>query len=252
MSPTEHVMLSVVIPAFNEEGRIGGSIERIASYLGATGCASEIIVVDDGSSDGTARAVEAFVRGAGNVRLLKNVGNRGKGYSVRRGALSASGRFVLMCDADLSTPIEEAEKLLRCLRAGGCDVAIGSRGLPQSDVRVPQSVVRQSMGKVFNVFVRLLVLGGIRDTQCGFKCFTARAARAIFSRQRIKGFCFDVEILLIARRLGCRVREVPVTWINSPASSVRLLREPARMFADLLRIGWHAWCGGYDRARAGA
>lgn len=150
-----------------------------------------------------------------------------------------------MTDADLSTPIEEMEKLVRAVRAGGAGVAIGSRSLYRSDVRVRQPILRQSMGRLFNVFVRVLAVRGIQDTQCGFKCFAAAAAKAIFSRQRIDGFCFDVEVLLAARRLGYRVREVPVVWADSARSSVHIVRAPLAMFADLLRICMRDWRGEY-------
>jgi dolichyl-phosphate beta-glucosyltransferase len=141
-----------------------------------------------------------------------------------------------MSDADLSTPIEEVEKLLDPILSEGYQVAIGSRALPGSDVRVHQPWYRENMGKVFNLFVQALVIGGIKDTQCGFKCFTGRAAKAIFSRQALDGFSFDVEALFIARKLGYKIKEVPIVWINSPASRVHVLRDPARMFTDLFKI----------------
>jgi len=242
-------MLSVVIPAYNEEPRILNSLHRIAAYLEGTDRPHEILVVDDGSTDGTARVVRDFAADCAACRLLRNAVNRGKGAAVRRGALAAAGDFILMSDADLSTPIEEVEKLLRLMAEKEGDVAVGSRSLFLSDVRVRQPLLRQSMGRLFNVFVRTLVLRGIQDTQCGFKCFTRRAARVIFARQRIDGFCFDVETLLIARRSGLRVLEVPVVWIDSPDSRVHIVAAPARMFVDLLRIVLAEWQGRYDPRR---
>jgi dolichyl-phosphate beta-glucosyltransferase len=232
----ETMTLSVIIPAYNEEGRIGKSLETIARYLNETGYRHEVVVVDDGSEDLTTEVVEGFARGVKNFGLLKNGVNRGKGYSIRHGVLYSKGNIILMSDADLSTPIEEVEKLLDPILSEGYQVAIGSRALPGSDVRVHQPWYRENMGKVFNLFVQALVIGGIKDTQCGFKCFTGRAAKAIFSRQALDGFSFDVEALFIARRLGYRIKEVPIVWINSPASRVHVLRDPLRMFRDLWRI----------------
>ncbi|NOZ19691.1 MAG: glycosyltransferase family 2 protein [Planctomycetes bacterium] len=232
----ESIRISVVIPAYNERLRIKDSLKRIVSYFEQNRIRYEIIVVDDGSTDGTARIVEAMARRVEVIRLVKGSTNRGKGHAVRRGMMTAHGDYILMTDADLSTPIEEIEKLLSPIDTGGYDIAIGSRALPQSDVRVRQSMLRERLGKFFNVLVRVLAVRGFRDTQCGFKCFTARAARAIFTRQTIGGFCFDVEVLTIARALGLSIREVPVAWVNSPESRVHIIREPIRMFVDLLRI----------------
>jgi dolichyl-phosphate beta-glucosyltransferase len=174
-------------------------------------------------------------KSAGSHQILCNEQNRGKGYSVRRGALEAAGEVVLFSDADLSTPIEEVEKLERALR-DGADVAIGSRALAESDIQIRQPFYRERMGKVFNLLVRLLVFPGISDTQCGFKAFTREATREIFSRQTLPGFAFDVEILYIARLLRCRVKEVPVIWRDSPQTKVGALRDSFRMFRDILKV----------------
>jgi dolichyl-phosphate beta-glucosyltransferase len=234
--------ISVVIPAYNEELRISKTIEKISLYLGGR-FDYEIIVVDDGSKDKTALVVE----GLRSVRLIRNRQNIGKGYSVRRGILEAKHRLILMSDADLSTPIEEIEKLLPFIEEG-FDIAIGSRGLKESDIEVRQPWYREGMGKIFNLFVRSLVIGGIKDTQCGFKLMKGDAAKKIFERCRINGFGFDVEALFIARKMNLMIKEVPIRWINSPNSRVRLVGDPIRMFFDLLRIRANWFMGRYKGA----
>jgi dolichyl-phosphate beta-glucosyltransferase len=230
--------LSVVIPAFNEAERLPPTLERVLAYLRARGGSFEVIVVDDGSRDETV----ARARAAG-VTVLANEVNRGKGYSVRRGMLAARGARRLMTDADLSTPIEDLGRLMAALD-GGVDVAIGSRALPDSNVEVHQPWYRENMGRVFNGLVRVLAVPGLKDTQCGFKLFTAEAAQAAFSRALLDGFSFDVEALYLARRHGFRIAEVPVTWRNDAASRVGLW-SGFRAFPDLLRIRWNAWTGHY-------
>ncbi len=224
--------LSVVIPAYNEEVRLGPSLQRVQDYLRGRGVLAEVIVVDDGSADGTADVARSSSLG---VVVLVNEENRGKGYSVRRGALAARGDVVLFSDADFSSPIEEAEKLERAIE-GGADVAVGSRAMAESDVQVHQPLHREMMGKVFNRLVQWFVFPGISDTQCGFKAFRRSAAQAIFTHQTFDGFVFDVEILYIARRLGLEVREVPVVWRDSPDSRVGPLRDSFAMFRQILRI----------------
>lgn len=238
--------ISVVIPAYNEALRIPSTIRSVSVYLKDRFGESEIIVIDDGSTDGTASAVRGLAGGPCEIRLLKNEGNRGKGYSTRKGVLSSKGALVLMTDADLSTPVEELEKLVAPLREG-FDAAIGSRGLKESEVEVRQPRLREGMGKAFNLLVRALVIGGFKDTQCGFKLFRGDAAREVFSKSKIEGFGFDVEVLLIARLMGYRVKEVPVRWLNSPNSKVRLLRAPAGMFLELLKIRLNLLRGFYGR-----
>jgi len=248
-------ILSVVIPAFNEAQRIHATMERILAYLDGVEGESEIIVVIDGGSDETQDIVEGIEPRRTGIRLLVNDRNRGKGYSVRRGMLDARGRFVLFSDADLSTPIEEATRLLATLEAGYA-VTIGSRALRDSDVRVAQSWWRQSMGRVFNHVVRGLGLSRFRDTQCGFKMFTRAAARDIFSRAHLDGFAFDVEVLCIALDQGYQICELPVQWVNSPESRVRPVRDSLRMFRDLLRIRarllWQRWFARRSPGRARA
>ena len=235
--------LSVVIPAYNEERRLPGTLRSVVEYLRPRGTAFEILVVDDGSTDGTAAKVEAFADPA--VQLLRGQENRGKGHAVRTGMLKARGARRLMTDADLSTPIADLGRLEEAL-GRGFDVAIGSRALPGSNVEVRQGAFREGMGRVFNVGVRLLLLPDLRDTQCGFKLFTAEAARVAFGASRLEGFCFDVEALVVARQHGLRIVEVPVTWRNDIATRVGLTKG-AQAFIDLARIRWSRSRGTYGR-----
>jgi len=229
------IFLSVVVPAFNEEARIGQTLTSIRGYLLEKNFRSEIIVVDDGSRDRTAEEAGLALRGMAEVQIIRCPRNAGKGAALKEGILRARGDFVLFSDADLSTPIEELEKFWPLVDQG-CDVVIGSRALPGADIQVRQSPIRELMGKTFNVFVRLLVLKGIRDTQCGFKLFRGETAREVFPLIRTRGFSFDVETLSLCRRLGHRIAQVPVVWRNAPQSRVRIVRSSARMFLDLLKI----------------
>ncbi len=211
------------------------------AFLGSFRQPSEVIVVDDGSTDRTAEKVREA--GRGTVQLLVNERNRGKGYSVRRGMLAAQGTLRLMTDADLSTPIEEVTRLVAAV-ARGAQVAIGSRATAGAQVLVHQAWYRENMGRFFNGLVRVLAVGGIRDTQCGFKLFAGDAAEQVFGRARLDGFSFDVEALFLARRLGYTVAEIPVTWRNDSASRVTWAKG-ALAFADLLRIRANAALGRY-------
>jgi dolichyl-phosphate beta-glucosyltransferase len=233
--------LSVVIPAFNEAARLPRTLERVRAFLQARGGSHEVLVVDDGSTDGTA----ALARGAGGAWLtvLENGVNRGKGFSVRRGMLAARGERRLMSDADLSTPIEELDALWARMDQG-YDVVIASRALPQSRVEVHQGAFRENIGRLFNLLVRTAALPGLRDTQCGFKLFSAAAAEAAFSRTRLDGFAFDVEALFVARALGFRVAELPVVWRNDAATRVGWWKGMAA-FADVLRIRANGLRGRY-------
>ena len=238
--------LSVVVPAYNEERRLGPTLDRIAAFLTSRGEPWELLVVDDGSKDATLDvAREAAARHAGIV-LLPHPRNRGKGIAVRTGFVAARGRLVLFSDADLSTPIEDLEKLRAAMEREGADVAIGSRALPGSDVRVKQHRVRQLLGQGFNVLVKAMTGLPHADTQCGFKLFSRERCLPLFLAQRIDGFAFDAELLFLARRAGFRVAEVPVTWVNSPDSRVHVLRDPLLMLKDLVRIRWNAARGRYD------
>ncbi len=236
--------LTVVIPAYNESARIVPTLEAVRDYLDAKPWTFEVLVVDDGSGDDTAAVVEAFASGAAGFRLLKNPGNRGKGYAVRHGMLEGRGRYLLFSDADLSTPIEECGKILRALR-GGAGVAVASRRLGASDLAVKQPWYRELMGRTFNLVVQLFAVRGITDTQCGFKGFTRAAARAVFEPALLERFGFDVEVLFLARRLGFPIAEVPVRWIDSPDSRIDPLRDPLRMFLEVLQVRRNAWEGKY-------
>jgi dolichyl-phosphate beta-glucosyltransferase len=179
------------------------------------------------------------------LRVIENKIGKGKGYSVRRGMLETMGRFALFSDADLSTPIEEIEKLIYWLE-DGYDVAIGSRGLKDSRVEIHQSFLREGMGKIFNKIMNLIVFTGFKDTQCGFKCFKRHVVNKVFSKQRINGFAFDVENILIAMQQGFRIKEVPVRWLNSPYSKVNVMRDPAIMLYDLFKIRFNNFTRKYS------
>jgi len=229
----------VVIPAFNEAERLPRTLGRLADYLRAFGRAHEILVVDDGSSDATAERARAA-----GATVLRNDRNRGKGHAVRRGMLEARGQRRLMTDADLSTPIEELKRFLETMDRG-FDVVIGSRALPGANIEVHQPWFRENMGRLYNLFVRALAVPGLRDTQCGFKLWTAAAARDAFAPARLDGFSFDVEALYLARKRGYRIAEVPVTWRNDAATRVGLGTGSAA-FPDLLRIRLYDWMGRYE------
>jgi dolichyl-phosphate beta-glucosyltransferase len=231
--------VSVIIPAYNEARRLPPTLEKIQRHLAGT--PHEIVVVDDGSADGTAERAAAA-----GVVVVRNEGNRGKGYSVRRGMLLATGARRLMCDADLSTPIEELGRLMSKMDEG-YDVVIASRALPGSNIEIRQPWYRENMGRLFNLCVRVVALPGLEDTQCGFKLFSAAAAVLAFSPARLDGFSFDVEALFIARRRGCRIAEVPVTWRNDEATRVDTFKG-AVAFLDLARIRLNAWRGAYAPA----
>jgi dolichyl-phosphate beta-glucosyltransferase len=237
--------ISVIIPAYNEESRIQPTIERTHSYLSEKFRDFEIIVVDDGSTDKTVPVVESLGRGRGNIRLIHYPENSGKGYAVKTGVLASRGDFLLTCDADQSTAIEELEKLFPFMEKG-FDVVIGSRGLGESDIVVRQPWYRERMGKTFNMLVRALVIGGFKDTQCGFKLFSGDVARRLFRKSLISGFSFDVEILFLAKKEGFRIKEVPVKWLNSPNSRVRIVRDSAKMFAELFKIRAYWLSGKYS------
>jgi dolichyl-phosphate beta-glucosyltransferase len=228
------VDLSVVVPCYNEEARLPGSLSRLEEFLGGQELGFELILVDDGSSDRTRAVIRAAERKHAYVRPLLLSPNRGKGAALAAGVRVSRGRLVLISDADLSAPIEELSKLEDAI-VGGADVAIGSRAAPGAR-EVDQPLHRQAMGKAFNRVVQALVLPGIRDTQCGFKLFRGDVARELFGQLRTAGFAFDVEVLRRALVAGYQVREVPVRWVSSGASRVSPLRDSARMLRDLVRI----------------
>jgi dolichyl-phosphate beta-glucosyltransferase len=239
--------LSIVIPAYNEELRILPTLEAIAGYLSRSGWNAEVLVVDDGSADATAARVAERAERMPGLRLIRNGTNRGKGYSIRHGFTESSAPLVLLTDADLSTPIEEIEKLLPAVREGECGIAVGSRGLDPSTVEVPQGWLRRSLGKGFNRIVRALTGLPIRDTQCGFKLLRREAFEPIFAAARVDRFSYDVEILYLARRRGVRIAEIPVIWRNSPLSKVSFVRDSLQMFWDVLKIVARERLGGTAR-----
>ena len=243
--------LSVVIPAYNEESRLPKTLGRVQEYLRAKVGQGEIVVVNDGSSDRTLDAARQFAAAQPcpqvSLTVLENPGNRGKGYSVRHGMLRASGDWRLFSDADLSSPIEECEKLFAAAAQQDGDVAIGSRALDRSLIGVHQSVFRENAGRVFNAFVRLAMGLPFADTQCGFKLFRRQAAQEIFTRLSLERFGFDVEVLYLARKLGYRVVEVPVRWDDDPRTKVRMLADSFDMFLDLWRVRRNDWKGLYQR-----
>ena len=242
--------LSVVIPSYNEEKRLAPTLERVAEYLRAGAYReAEILVVNDGSSDRTAAIAREvgskLARDGLQIQVVDNPGNRGKGYSVRHGAGKASGEWVLFSDADLSAPIEECDKLFAAVGDGNFDGAIGSRGLDRSLIGVHQPLLREAMGRLFNVVVRLIAGLSFADTQCGFKLFSRRAAERIFAAQRLERFGFDVEILYLARKFGFRVAEVPVRWDDVEGTKVAAF-SGADAFLDILRVRKNDWLGKYD------
>jgi dolichyl-phosphate beta-glucosyltransferase len=235
--------LTIVVPAYNEAARLPTTLLKLAEFCRQHGSA-DVLVVDDGSRDQTAALAEEFAKTHDFVRLARNPGNRGKGYSVRHGMLEAAGDWILFSDADLSSPIEEAAKLFQAVEREQAAGAIGSRALDRSLVGVHQSLLREWSGRLFNVMMRLATGLPFRDTQCGFKLYRQDAARAIFSRQRLEGFGFDVEDLFIARKLKLRVVEVPVRWNNVEGTKVGPL-SGARAFWDLALVHWNHVRGRY-------
>ena len=232
--------ISIIIPAYNEEKRLPATLQAVQEYLGREPWEfTEIIVVDDGSRDGTQQ-----VAYRADARVLANPGNQGKGYSVRHGMLEARGEWALLSDADLSAPIDELEKLWNAAAGESAAVAIGSRALDRSLIGVHQPWLRESVGRFFNVMMRLVTGLPFRDTQCGFKLFDARAAREIFSRQLLDGFGFDVEVLYIARQLGYKCLEVPVKWNDVAGTKVSLWRGLAA-FLDPIKVRWNGLTGKY-------
>jgi dolichyl-phosphate beta-glucosyltransferase len=241
--------LSSVIPAYNEENRIGPTLERITRYLGSRNVSFELLIVDDGSTDGTSERIDQFARQAnlpGRVHIHRNDTNRGKGYSVRHGMLEAQGDFALFTDADLSAPIEELAKLEKEVIEGGGDIAFGSRDVQGSDVQVHQPWWRETSGKIFNQCVRLLTGLPYRDTQCGFKLFRLSRCTALFEQQTLFDFGFDVELLYVARKWGLAIKEVPVVWRHSPDSKVQFVPHALGMLVDLFKIRWNDVRGRYE------
>ncbi len=235
---------SIIVPAFNERARIGGTLKNITEHLRQQNWNAEVLVVNDGSRDDTVEFVKTFAEDHPQVRLLENPGNQGKGYAVRTGMLSAHGKILLFTDADLSSPISEASKLFAALEAGA-DVAIGSRWLDPKLQFQRQSLKRQLMSRAYNIFMRIVLALPYRDTQCGFKAFTRDAARKIFSKQRIRRWGFDSEILYLAHSMRMKVVEVPVAWGHDERSKMHPWRDGFYMGLDTLKVRWYSLTGGY-------
>lgn len=240
----EPVTLSIVLPAYNEAARIGASLDRITDYAQRHPWTVEVVVVNDGSTDNTADIVRQYGERYPWLRLIENPGNRGKGFSVRNGMLHARGDILLFSDADLSSPIEEADKLIAAIQ-GGADVAIGSRWVRKELQVVPQPLRRQVLGRLFNLALRLVLGLNFKDTQCGFKAFRRSAAELVFTQQQIETWGFDPELLYLARKANLRIVEVAVYWAHAEGTRLHPLRDGIRMFAQLFQIRWNAITGKY-------
>jgi len=242
-----HPRLSIVIPAYNESARIDGTLSRVMWCVEERGWDAEVLVVDDGSTDNTPAIVQKWMRRYPRLDMVRNPGNRGKGYSVRNGLLQAAGEIVMFTDADLSSPIEEAELLMAALE-DGADVAIGSRWLDRQKQTIHQPLYRRFFGRCFNKVTRWVMGLPFKDTQCGFKAFKRDAAQTIFRLQTIERWGFDPEILFIARKLKCKVVEVPVTWGHDARSRMSYLKDGMKMLEDMARIRSNSLRGRYDEA----
>lgn len=229
--------LSLIIPAYNEAGRIGGTVDRVCGYLDGQPYDWEVLVVIDGDSGGAAAEARAAARERANVRVLTNAVNRGKGFSVRRGFAEATGDRLVFIDADLSLPIEGLAPMMRCFDRGA-QVVMASRAVPGSTVAGAPPALRTIMSRVFNLVVQAIALPGFGDTQCGFKGFTAAAARQVFARHTSDRFGFDVEALFLARKLGLRIEEMPVTCVYHSGSSVNRVGDVVSMLGDVLAVRW--------------
>ena len=237
------VFLSIVIPAHNEENRLPRTLEQVFAFLEKQAYSAEVVVVENGSSDRTLEIAQTFAALHPQLRILQN-DERGKGLAVRRGMLEAHGQFRFICDADLSMPIEEIVKFIPPALTD-FDVAIGSREAPGA-VRYNEPTYRHWGGRAINLIIRLLILPGLQDTQCGFKCFSAEAAQKVFPRQTLSGWSFDIEILYLARRLGLSVREIPIHWRFHAATKLNAVQDALRMVRDIFRIHANALRGRYD------
>ena len=238
--------ISIVIPAFNESGRIPATLDSVIQCVRAQKWDAEIIVVNDGSTDNTAQLVRDIAQNAPELRLLENPGNRGKGYAVRNGVLNSLGDIVMFTDSDLSAPIIEAERLFAAI-AAGADIAIGSRWLASSRQTHRQPLYRQFFGRCFNAVCRMVMRLPFADTQCGFKAFTRSAAQTVFQLQTIERWGFDPEILFIALKRGFKVQEVPVSWAHDARSRMSYLRDGLQMLKELVTVRWNALTGHYNR-----
>jgi len=237
MSEQPAPYLSIVIPAFNEVRRLPASLEKMAEFCELFTFPFEVLIVVEKSSDGTLELASMMTSKQENFHVIDNQVHRGKGYAVRSGMLRARGEFLFYMDTDLSVPLDEISVFLGYLENNpGVDLLVGNRQHPQSDIIKRQNWLRQKMGQTFNLILRSLSQVTLRDTQCGFKAFRARAAREIFSRQQLDGFAFDVEVLLLAKKLGFKSADLPVRWINSTESKVHIVSDSLRMFRDVIRL----------------
>ncbi len=237
---------SIIIPAYNESQRIPATLEKVLAHIAQENWEAEVLVVNDGSRDSTADIVRSYAEAHPSVRVVENPGNRGKGYSVRHGMQQARGEVLLFSDADLSSPIYEAGKLFEALNSGA-DVAIGSRWLASETQTERQPLYRQLFGRLFNLMLRVVLGLPFKDTQCGFKAFTRRAADAIFPRQQIERWGFDPELLFLARKFGFVTREVPVEWAHDVRSKINPVRDGLAIFCEMLRIRWNDVRGKYKQ-----
>jgi dolichyl-phosphate beta-glucosyltransferase len=237
--------LSIVIPAYNEASRLEPTVRDIVAYCRETTRSFELILVDDGSQDGTSTLGRKLAVEFPELRLIRLAANHGKGHAVRTGVVNAIGHSILFADADGATPIREIERLEQALESGA-DVAVGSRAFRAEGIQVHAKLYRHAIGRTFHLLVKWLADAGVKDTQCGFKLFRFPVAQDLFSRMRMNGFSFDVEVLVMARRQGYRVAEVPVNWTHQPGSKVRLTLDSLRMAADLVRIRAHCLRGEYE------
>jgi dolichyl-phosphate beta-glucosyltransferase len=244
--PVQYPKYSIVIPAYNESARIPATLESVVACIRDKGWPAEVVVVNDGSMDSTARLIKDFAAHAPEVRLLENPGNRGKGYSVRAGILQAQGEVVMFTDSDLSAPIEEAERLFAAI-ANGADIAIGSRWLESGRQTHRQPLYRQLFGRCFNLVCRMVMNLPFADTQCGFKAFTRNAAQTVFQLQTIERWGFDPEILFIALKRGYRIDEVPVSWEHDERSRMSYLKDGLQMLKELAIVRWNALMGRYNK-----
>ncbi len=236
--------LSVVIPAYNEAERIGATLKSVHNFLIKQTYAYEILVVNDGSRDNTAQLVSNLAASIKNLKLIDNKHNQGKGGVVRDGMLAATGDVRLFMDADNSTKVDEIAKFLPYFEKG-FDIVIGSRRIQGSNITVHQGLWRDFLGGVFRLIVHILVPIGVTDSQCGFKAFSAKAAEAVFPKQKIFRWAFDVEILAIARKLGFRIQEAPISWVNDAQSKVKFSGQ-VNMLLELLQTRINLWTGKYD------
>jgi len=244
-----HPQLSIVIPAYNEGGRIEDALQRVTSCIAEKKWDAEVLVVDDGSKDTTAAIVQRWMTTHPRLHLIQNPGNRGKGYSVRNGLLQAAGDIVMFTDADLSAPMEEAERLIDAINEGA-DVAIGSRWLDRARQTIHQPLYRQFFGRCFNWITRTVMGLPFKDTQCGFKAFRRPAAQVIFRLQTIERWGFDPEVLFIARKLKYVICEVPVSWGHDERTRLSYLKDGMKMLQDMARIRANSIGGRYDEAIA--